>query len=61
MEFITKAADWIKERFSERSTWDGGVIVAVSILALIASPLLKYVAWAGLAYGAFRIYQQEKA
>ena len=51
--------DWIKARLAERTSWDGGVIIAVSIVALVASPLIKYAAWGGLLYGAWTIYKEE--
>lgn len=59
MDFAKIAIDWTKERLSERSTWDGGAILAVSVLALMASPLIKFVGWAGVVYGAWRIYKEE--
>lgn len=50
---------WAKERIAERSTWDGSVIVAVSIGAFLTAPFVKYLAVAGLVYGAYRIYEKE--
>ena len=60
MEFLTTITDWVKARFAERSTWDGGVIVAVSVAAFLASPLIKYIAVAGALYGAWRMYEADK-
>ena len=51
--------NWVKERLSERTSWDGSVLIAVCVLALIASPIVKWVAYAGLAYGIFTIVKQE--
>jgi hypothetical protein len=51
--------NWLKDRLAERTSWDGGVVIAVSVLALIASPILKYVAYAGIVYGAFTIIKKE--
>lgn len=59
MNFVTVVMDWAKARWAERSTWDGAALVGISVLALIASPIIKYAAWAGIAYGAYRIYQDE--
>ena len=61
MDFITKITDWVKARLAERSTWDGGVIAGVSLAVLLASAFLKYIAMAGVAYGAFRMLQKEVA
>ena len=41
MNYLMIGKDWIMARLAERTSWDGGVVVAVSILALIASPLIK--------------------
>ena len=54
-----KAIDWIKSRVAERTSWDGGVVIAVSILALIASPIIKWVAIAGIVYGVWTIWWKE--
>ena len=57
MNYLMIGKDWIMARLAERTSWDGGVVVAVSILALIASPLIKWAAWAGLLYGAWTIWK----
>ncbi len=54
-----KAIDWVKARVSERTSWDGGVVIGLSILALIASPIIKWVAWAGLIYGIWTVIQKQ--
>jgi len=59
MNKITKLVDWIKARFAERTSWDGGVVIGVSLFALAASPFVKWVAIAGIVYGAFTIIKQE--
>jgi hypothetical protein len=56
LQFFT----WLKDRFAERSTWDGSIIIAVSVGALIAAPFIKYIALFGLGYGAWRIYDKDQ-
>lgn len=51
--------NWIKARLGERSTWDGGAIIALCILIFISAPIAKYVAAAGIVYGAYLIYLKE--
>jgi hypothetical protein len=51
--------NYIKGRLAERTSWDGGVVIAISVLALIASPIIKWVAWAGLAYGIWTIIKKD--
>lgn len=59
METITALWTWVKDRFAERTTWDGGAIIAISVAALVASPFITYIAWAGIGYGAYRIWEKE--
>jgi hypothetical protein len=59
MEKLASLFKWVTDRFNERSTWDGTVIVGLSVMFLIAAPIIKYAAWAGIAYGVIRIYNKE--
>lgn len=59
MNYLMIAKDWIKARLAERTSWDGGVIIGVSLLALAASPLIKWASWAGLVYGAWTLWKAE--
>lgn len=52
--------DWIQARVNERTSWDGVTIIVISIIALIATPLVKYAAWIGLGYGAWTLWKREK-
>lgn len=54
------AKQWIKHRLAERTSWDGGVIIGISLLVLLASPLVKWTAWAGIVYGAWTLWQSER-
>jgi hypothetical protein len=56
---INATVDWVQARINERTSWDGVSIIVVSILALIASPLVKYAAWFGLGYGAWTLWKRE--
>ena len=42
--------DWIKTRISERTSWDGGMLIAVGLIALFATNLIKIAAIAAIAY-----------
>lgn len=53
--------DWLQDRLRERSSWDGLTIILISVLALMASPVIKYAAWAGLFYGAWTLWRREGA
>jgi hypothetical protein len=57
---IHSSIDWIQERLKERTSWDGLTIIVISLMALVASPLIRYAAWAGLAYGIWTLWTQER-
>ena len=44
--------EYIKGRLGELSSLDGAVIVGISLGAILLAPIVKYLAWAGLVYGA---------
>lgn len=52
--------DWIQSRINERTSWDGVTIIIISLVALIATPFVKYAAWFGLMYGAWTVWKREK-
>jgi hypothetical protein len=52
--------DWVQARVNERTSWDGVTIIVISVIALIATPLVKYAAWIGLGYGAWTLWKREK-
>jgi len=56
---VNWAIDWLQERMKERTSWDGFTIIAISVLVLSASPLIRYAAWAGLVYGAWTLWKKE--
>ena len=51
--------EWIKSRISERTSWDGGVLIAMGLIALFATNFIKIAAIAAIAYGAWTIWQGE--
>jgi hypothetical protein len=52
--------DWVQARLNERTSWDGVTIIVISIIALIATPLVKYAGWIGLGYGIWTLWKREK-
>ncbi len=60
MSIVNSVIDWGQKRLTERTSWDGLTIIVISLLALIASPLIKYAAWLGLGYGAWTLWKAEK-
>ena len=59
MKYIGIAQDWINGRMGERTSWDGGMLFAMGVIALIAKPLIGIAAWIAIGYGAWTIYKKE--
>ena len=56
---IHSTIDWLQDRMRERTSWDGLTIIVISLMALVASPLIRYAAWVGLAYGLWTFWRKE--
>ena len=52
--------DFLKERVEERTSWDGGMLIAVGVVCLLFAPLVKCAAWASVIYGAWTLFKGEK-
>jgi|TARA_R110000803_G_scaffold23698_3_gene57855 hypothetical protein len=50
---------WIKNRLKERTSWDGGVCIALGLMILFVAPLAKIAAGIAIAYGAWSIWKSE--
>ena len=59
MDMINVIKDWILARWSERTTWDGGVIIAVSLSYILLGGLVDWLAYVALAYGVFTLVKAE--
>jgi|TARA_B110000977_G_C10918211_1_gene432014 hypothetical protein len=51
--------EWLKLRLKERTSMDGGVIIAGSLAIILFGGIVKIAAWAGLAYGIWAIVTKE--
>ena len=51
--------DWITDRLEERTTWDGGVLVAVGLVILFLGSFAKWAAYTAIAYGLWTIWKSE--
>ena len=59
MDMVKNGMEWLKARVSDRTSWDGAVIMAVCLLVLLTGGLAKVLAFAGLLYGAWTCYKAE--
>jgi len=56
---IDTIKEWVSERFEERTSWDGAMLVAIGVIVLIAGPFAKLAAYAAIAYGAWTLFKSE--
>ena len=59
MDMVKSKMEWLKARVSERTSWDGAVIIAGCLVILLTGGLAKLLAFAGLRYGAWTCYKAE--
>lgn len=51
--------DWVKDRLGERTSWDGGMLIAVCGSVILFGGIAKLLAWAGLAWGIWTMLKKE--
>ena len=51
--------DWIKNRVMERTSWDGGALIAVGLIVLFLGPFAKWAAYAAILWGISTIWKKE--
>ena len=56
LEFIK---GWVKSRLAERTSWDGAMIIGMSLLVLAAAPIVKLLAWPALGFGITKLAKEE--
>ena len=56
---LDKFKGWVANRFTERTSWDGAMLILLGVLVLIAKPIAGLLAYAAIAYGAWTIYKSE--
>jgi len=61
MDKVRSMMAWVKARVSERTSWDGVVIIAGCLTVICFGGLAKVAAIFGLAYGAWAVYAAEKS
>ncbi len=59
MDKIKKGLEWVKARVSERTSWDGAVLLVGSLFLLWGGVLAEWMLWAVAAWGAYTIYKEE--
>jgi hypothetical protein len=52
--------DWIEDRFGERSSWDGGALIAIGLIVVFLGPFAKIAAYGAIIWGAISLLWPEK-
>ena len=53
MDMMKKGIAWLKARVSERTSWDGAIIIAGCLVIILTGGLAKVLAFIGLGYGSY--------
>ena len=51
--------DWLKSRVLERTSWDGGALIAVGLVVLFLGPFAQWAAYAAIVWGLWAIVTKE--
>ena len=60
MDMMKKGMAWLKARVSERTSWDGAIIIAGCLVIILTGGLAKVLAFIGLGYVIWPCYKEEK-
>ena len=52
--------EYKKKIIGERTSLDGTVLIAVGVVCVLFAPLVKWAAYAAIAYGAWTLLMKEK-
>ncbi|MBP1153045.1 MULTISPECIES: hypothetical protein [Methylocaldum] len=50
---------WLVNRLTEKSTWSGLSLVVICSLVLLGLPIVRTLAWVGLAYGLYSMFSAD--
>ncbi len=59
MDAINNGMAWVKARVSERTSWDGALLLGGSLFLLMVGPLTEWMLWGAAAWGAYTIWKEE--
>ena len=51
--------NWIKRRFTERTSLDGAVLIGTGLAILLLGSLATYAAYIAIVYGAWSVIKEE--
>lgn len=51
--------NWLMKRFTERTSFDGVVLIGVGLVIILAGPFAKLAAYAAIGWGAYTLIKGE--
>ena len=51
--------EWVMDRKEERTSLDGIALIAMGVIALFFTPLVKFAAYGAIIYGAYTLIKSE--
>ena len=51
--------EWVMDRKEERTSLDGIALIAMGVIALFFTPLVKFAAYGAILYGAYTLFKSE--
>tara|TARA_R110002074_G_scaffold66406_1_gene157051 strand:- start:117 stop:314 length:198 start_codon:yes stop_codon:yes gene_type:complete len=51
--------EWVMDRKEERTSLDGVALIAMGVIALFFTPLVKFAAYGAIIYGAYTLLKSE--
>jgi hypothetical protein len=59
MQMLHIVKSWISDRFKERTSWDGAVLIAAGGSFILLGPLAEVAAYIAIVYGAWTLWKKE--
>ena len=56
---LNKFKNWVSDRFTERTSWDGAMLIGICGSVILFGGLAKLIAWIGLGYGIWTLVKKE--
>ena len=56
---FNNSKEWVMDRKEERTSLDGIALIAMGVIALFFTPLVKFAAYGAIIYGAYTLLKSE--
>ena len=56
---LSRMYHWCKDRVSQRTSWDGAVIIALSLVVLFLGQFAEWACYAGILWGIWTIIKDQ--